>query len=62
MYKAESWRRKWEATPVFLPGKPHRQRSLTVHSPWSHRKVGHDLATEDDKATAVLDYNADLWR
>ena len=23
-----SWRRKWQPTPVFLPGKFHRQRSL----------------------------------
>ena len=22
------WRRKWPPTPVFLPGKPHGQRSL----------------------------------
>ena len=28
-----SWRRKWQPTLVFLPGKSHRQRSLqaTVH-------------------------------
>ena len=27
------WRRKWQATPVFLPGKSHRQRNLagTIH-------------------------------
>ena len=27
------WGRKWQATPVFLPGEPHGQRSLgaTVH-------------------------------
>ena len=23
-----SWRKKWQATPVFLPGKSHGQRSL----------------------------------
>ena len=28
------WRRKWQATPVFLPGKSHGQRSLTGYSPW----------------------------
>ena len=22
------WRRKWQSTPVFLPGKPHGQKSL----------------------------------
>ena len=24
------WRRKWQPTPVFLPGKPHGQRSLVA--------------------------------
>ena len=24
------WRRKWQPTPVFLPGKSHEQRSLAV--------------------------------
>ena len=28
------WRRKWQATPVFLPGKSHGQRSLIGCSPW----------------------------
>ena len=26
--------RKWQPTPVFLPGKFHRQRSLAGYSPW----------------------------
>ena len=29
-----SWRRKWQSTPVFLPGEPHRQRSLAGCSLW----------------------------
>ena len=28
------WRRKWQPTPVFLPGKSHGQRSLGGDSPW----------------------------
>ena len=28
------WRRKWQPTLVFLPGKSHRQRSLVGFSPW----------------------------
>ena len=28
------WSRKWQLTPVFLPGKPHGQRSLEGYSPW----------------------------
>ena len=28
------WRRKWQPTPVFLPGKSHGQRSLADYSSW----------------------------
>ena len=27
------WRRQWQHTPVFLPGKSHEQRSLVGYSP-----------------------------
>ena len=27
------WRRKWQPTPVLLPGESHGQRSLTGYSP-----------------------------
>ena len=27
------WRRTWQPTPVFLPGKPHGQRSLAGYGP-----------------------------
>ena len=40
------WRRKWQTIPVFLPGKFHGQRSLVGYSPWSHKKVRHDLMTK----------------
>ena len=30
------WRRKWQPTLVFLPGKSHGQRSLVGYSPWGH--------------------------
>ena len=40
------WRRKWQHTPVFLPGKSHEQRSLVGCSPWGHKRVGHDLQTK----------------
>ena len=29
------WRREWQPTPVFLPGKSHAQRSLVGGSPGS---------------------------
>ena len=28
---------KWQPTPVFLPGKPHGQRSLEGYSPWNSK-------------------------
>ena len=28
------WRRKWQLTPVFLPGEHHGRRSLVGCSPW----------------------------
>ena len=36
-----SWGRKWQATPVFLPGKFHGQRSLV-----GSQRVGHDWVNE----------------
>ena len=41
-----SWRRKWQPTPVFLPGESHGQRSLEGFSPQDWKRVGHDLATK----------------
>ena len=37
------WRRKWQPTPVFLPGESQGQRSLVDYSPWGHRG-GHNSA------------------
>ena len=30
------WRRKWQLTPVFLPGKSHGQRNQASYNPWCH--------------------------
>ena len=32
------WRRKWQSTPVLLPGKSHGQRSLIGYSPWGRKE------------------------
>ena len=32
------WRRKWQPTPLFWPGKSHGQRSPEGHSPWGHQE------------------------
>ena len=40
------WRKRWQPTPVFLPGKSHGQRRLAGYSPWGRKRVGHDLVTK----------------
>ena len=32
------WRRQWQPTPVLLPGKSHRRRSLVGYRPWGHEE------------------------
>ena len=39
------WRKKWQSTPVFLPGKSHGERNLAGYSPWG-RRVRHNLVAE----------------
>ena len=33
------WRRKWQPTPVLLPGKSHGQRSPVSYSPWCRKEL-----------------------
>ena len=33
------WRRKWQSTPVLLPGKSHGQRSLVGYSPQGRKEL-----------------------
>ena len=33
------WRRKWQPTPILLPGKFHGQRSLVGYSPWNRKEL-----------------------
>ena len=35
------WRREWQPTLVFLPGKSHGQKSLAGFSPLGHKRVRH---------------------
>ena len=34
-----NWRRKWQPTPVLLPGESHGGRSLVGYSPWGHKEL-----------------------
>ena len=40
------WRRKWQPTPVFLPGESHGQRSLQGYSSWGHKELDTTEVTE----------------
>ena len=49
-------RRQWQPTPVLLPGKSHRERSLVGCSPWGHQESDtterlHFHALEKEMAT-----------
>ena len=39
------WRRKWQPSSGFLPGKSHRQRSLAGYSPQGHKESDTTEAT-----------------
>ena len=39
------WRRKWQPTPVFLPGESHGQRNLVGYSPQGCKELDMTEAT-----------------
>ena len=39
-------KRKWQPTPVFLPGESRGQRSQAGYSPRGHKSVGYGLVTK----------------
>ena len=39
MHRKSPWRRKWQLTPVFLPGESHGQRSLARYSSWGCKEL-----------------------
>jgi len=47
------WRRKWQPTPVFLPGKVHGQRNLAGCSPWGYMTEHVCMRVEGDGVVAI---------
>ena len=43
------WRRKWQPTPVFLPGESHGQKILVDYSPQGRKRVCYTLATKQQQ-------------
>ena len=63
------WKRKWQPTPVLLPGKSHGRRNLAGYTPWGHKRVGHNLATKTTRATSgiwvdegIISHSSHLWK
>ena len=50
-------RKKWQLTPVFLPGKSHGQRSLVGYSSRGHKRFRHDLVTKQQQNNNNDDYH-----
>ena len=48
------WRRKWQPTPVFLPGESYGRRSLVGCSPWGRTES--DMTEATWQAAAVIFY------
>ena len=56
----DPWRRKWQPTPVFLPGKSHGQRSVVGYTVHGIARVGHDLVTKQQQQICQLTKKVDL--
>ena len=49
------WRRKWQSTPIFLPGESHVPRSPTGYNPWGHKESDTTETTNTHTRIYVLD-------
>ena len=47
------WRRRWQPTPAFLPGKSHGQRSLAAYPPRDCKRVRQDLVIKQQKVITL---------
>ena len=54
-----AWRRKWQPTPVFLPGESHGQRSLAGYSPWGRKES--DTTEQLNNNTSNKGKECSLW-
>ena len=54
------WRRKWQPTPVFLPGESHGQSSLAGYSPWGHKESDTTEVTQHT-LTVLVSEQRESW-
>ena len=53
------WRRKWQHSPIFLPGESHGERSLVGYGPWGCKKSDMTELTyhsQQTKARVFINY------
>ena len=55
-----NWRRKWQPTAVFLPGKSYGQRSLEGYSPWGLKELDMTEATQHTRTDINPKYNIQI--
>ena len=48
------WRRKWQPTPVFLPGECHGQRSLAGYSPQGCKRIGYVVTKQQQQHLSLV--------
>ena len=53
-HDSKPWNRKYQPTPVLLPGKIHGQRSLAGYSPWSHKESNTTEVTKQQNDLKTL--------
>ena len=61
-----AWRRKWQPTPGFLPGKSHGQRNRVGYSLWGCKRVGDNFPTKQQQQNmsiyfSMLSADKALW-
>ena len=55
------WKRKWQSTLVFLPGKSYGQRSLEGYSPWDHKNSHTRLSDSVQFSRSVVSDSVTAW-
>ena len=53
-FRKTPWRREWQPTPIFLPGKSHEQWNLDGYSPWGCKESVRTWVTEHTGAHYLL--------
>ena len=61
IFTFKHWRRKWQPTPMFLPGESQGWGSLVGCHLWGHTESGTTEATEQQQQQQVILIHSFLW-